>query len=202
MRRRVFLLGLPLALAGCGSVLERPYVARQDWALSVPPPPAEADAPERKGRKVLLVRSMLAAPVLGDRGLLTLGADGTMTTSFYERWAVPPADGVGAALAQFLARSGLFAAVLAPGSLAEADLALEPDLLQLWAEPAAGRAVASLSIVLLATRSQTARVLLQATETAAVPLAGQGTEAEVHAELAALAEVFRKVEDALAPFAA
>ncbi|HTU55636.1 MAG TPA: ABC-type transport auxiliary lipoprotein family protein [Acetobacteraceae bacterium] len=200
MRRRTFLLGLPLALGGCASALERPYVARQDWALSVPLP--AQDAPARKGRKVLLVRSMLAAPVLGDRGLLTLNPDGTMTTSFYERWAVPPAEGVGSSLTQFLAQSGLFSAVLAPGSLADADLALEPDLLALWAEPATGRAVASLSIVLLTASSLNPRVLLQASETATATLGGQGAEAEVHAELAALAAVFRKVEAALTPFAA
>ena len=200
MTRRASLLGLPLALAGCASALERPYVARQDWALSVPPP-AE-DAPARKGRKVLLVRSMLAGPALGDRGLLTLGPDGTMTTSFYERWAVPPAEGVGASLSQVLAQSGLFSAVLAPGSLADADLTLEPDLLALWAEPATGRAVASLSIVLLTAGSLNPRVLLQTTETATSPLPGQDSEAQVHAELAALAAVFRKIEDALAPFAA
>jgi ABC-type uncharacterized transport system auxiliary subunit len=200
MTRRAALLGLPLALAGCASALERPYVARQDWALSVPPP--AQDAPERKGRKVLLVRSTVAAPLLGDRGLLTLNQDGSMTTSFYERWAVPPAEGVGASLSQFLAQSGLFSAVLAPGSVAEADLTLEPDLLRLWAEPAAGRAIASLSIVLLSGSTLNPRVLLQATETATSPLAGQDTEAQVHAELAALAAVFRKVEEALAPFAA
>jgi hypothetical protein len=91
--------------------------------------------------------------------------------------------------------------VLAPGSLANADLALEPELLKLWADPAAGRAVASISIVLLATRSLNPGVLLQATETASAPLAGQGAEAEVDAELAALGTVFRKVEAALAPFA-
>ncbi|HUA77053.1 MAG TPA: ABC-type transport auxiliary lipoprotein family protein [Acetobacteraceae bacterium] len=199
MRRRLFLSGLPLTLCGCASTFERPYVARQDWALSVPPPPT--DAPERKGRKVLLVRSMLAAPELGDRGLKTLSPDGTMTTSFYERWAAPPADGVGASLTQYLAQSGLFSAVLAPGSLADADLTLEPNLLALWAEPAAGRAFASLSVVLLATRTLTSRVLLQATESASVPIAGQGTEAEVDAELAALGVVFHKIEAALAPFA-
>ncbi len=201
MKRRLCLLGLPLAIAGCASALERPYVARRDWALSVPSAAADAPGAQRQRRKVLLVRSMLAAPELGDRGLLTLGPDGTMASDFYERWAVPPAAGVGASLTQFIAQSGLFAAVLGPGSLADADLALEPDLLALWAEPAAGRAVASLSIVLLTTRSQPPRVLLQATETASAPLAGQGAQADVDAQLAALAAVFRKVEAALAPFA-
>ncbi|HWA78785.1 MAG TPA: ABC-type transport auxiliary lipoprotein family protein [Acetobacteraceae bacterium] len=202
MRRRLFLLGLPTALGACASALERPYVARQDWALTVSPEPAaDSPGPARRGRKVLLVRSTLAAPGLGDRGLETLGPDGTMTTSFYNRWAVPPAEGVGASLTQFLAQSGMFAAVLAPGSLADADLTLEPELLALWSEPAAGRAIASLSIVLLATRSLTPRVLLQATETATAPLAGQDPESAVNAQLAALSAVFRKIEAALAPFA-
>lgn len=198
MRRRAFLLGLPLALGGCASALERPYVARQDWALNVPLPPA---APPNPHGKVLLVRSMAAAPELADRGLKTLSADGTMHTDFYERWAAAPAEGVGASLRQFLAQSGLFAAVLAPGSLATADLTLEPDLLQLWAEPGAGHAVASISIVLLATRALTPRVLAQTTASAGAPLARPGVAAEVDAQLAALAEVFRKIAGAIAPFA-
>lgn len=199
MRRRACLIGLPLALAGCGSVLNRPYVQRQDWALTVPNP---RPLPPRRGGTVLLVRSLEAAPVLGDRGLMTLEPDGAMQSDFYNRWAVPPAEGVGSALRQYLAQSGLFAAVLAPGSLASAGLTLEAELMQLWAEPAAGRAAASLSIVLLGTASASARVLLQTTESATSPLApGADAAAQVAAQLAALAEVFRETAAALAHFA-
>ncbi len=199
MRRRDCLIGLPLALAGCGGVLNRPYLQREDWALTVPAPTAR---PPRQGGKVLLVRSLQAAPSLGDRGLMTLQSDGVMQSDFYNRWAVSPADGVGSALRQYLAQSGLFAAVLAPGSLAPAGLTLEAELMQLWAEPGAGRAVASLSIVLLATASASPRVLLQTTETATSPLApGADAAADVAAQLAALAEVFRETAAALARFA-
>lgn len=198
MRRRAAVLGLPALLAGCTSILNRPYLPRQDWAIAVPPPAG----PRRRGSKVLLVRSVEAAPSLGDRGLKTLAPDGLMHTDFYNRWAVPPAEGVGAALRQYLAASGLFAAVLAPGSLASANLTLEAELMQLWVEPAAGRAVAALSIVLLATGSTTTHVLLQTTESAASPLAPRGDPADqVEAQLAALAQVFRKTEAALARFA-
>ncbi|MGH7056665.1 MAG: ABC-type transport auxiliary lipoprotein family protein [Acetobacteraceae bacterium] len=205
MNRRAALLALPLlplALGGCSSLLSRPYIARQDWAFDIPMSPPK---PARRGGKVLLVRSVAAAPELADRGLKTLSPDGTMQTDFYERWAVAPADGVAAALSQYLAQSGLFAAVLAPGSLAQADLALEPELLRLWAEPKAHRAVAQISIVLIKTGT-TPRVLLQASETARTPLAkpAQGSPtalAEVTAERAALAEVFGKIAAALRPFA-
>lgn len=202
MRRRTALLGLPLALAGCSSILSRPYVARHDWAFDIPMPPA---LPARRRGKVLLVRSVAAAPELADRGLKTLSPDGTMTTAFYDRWAVPPAEGVAAALSQYLSQSGMFAAVIASGSLAEPDLALEPELLKLWAEPARGRAVAALSIVLIKPGT-TPRVLLQVTENATAPLAvpakGEvSAEAEVTAQRAALAQVFRKVAGAIRPFA-
>lgn len=199
MKRRAILIGLPFVLSGCAAALTRPYLQREDWALAVTPPPAK---PPRRGGKVLLVRSVEAAPALGDRGLLTLDPDGAMRSDFYNRWAVPPAEAVGAALRQYLAASGLFEAVLAPGSLAAANLALEAELMQLWSEPAAGRAVASLSIVLLATGGGSPRVLLQKTESATSPLAARGDVAhEVAAQLAALDQVFRKTAAALAPYA-
>ncbi|MGH7086300.1 MAG: ABC-type transport auxiliary lipoprotein family protein [Acetobacteraceae bacterium] len=198
MRRRNLVLGLPALLGGCASALTRPYVARQDWALTVPPPAGA----KRRGGKVLLVRTVEAAPSLQDRGLKTLAPDGLMHTDFYNRWVVPPAEGVGAALRQFLAASGLFEAVLAPGSLATAALTLEAELMQLWVEPAAGRAVAELSIVLLATATASTHVLMQATERATSPLpAPAGPAQQVDAQLAALAQVFREIEAALRPYA-
>ncbi|MDA8051560.1 MAG: ABC-type transport auxiliary lipoprotein family protein [Rhodospirillales bacterium] len=199
MKRRACLLGLPVALSSCGGVLTRPYVRRRDWALAVPLPPPR---PPRANGKVLLVRSVEAAPGLGDRGLKTFGPDGLMRTDFYNRWAVTPAEGVGASLRQYLATSGLFAAVLGPGSLARADLTLEAELMQLWAEPEAGRAVASLAIVLLATGSASPRVLLQATEAATTVLPAKAdAAADVAAQLAALASVFSRTAAALARFA-
>ncbi len=199
MRRRNLVLGLPALLGGCASALTRPYVARQDWALTVPPPPSGA---KRRGGKVLLVRTVEAAPSLQDRGLKTLAPDGLMHTDFYNRWVVPPAEGVGAALRQFLAASGLFEAVLSPGSLATATLTLEAELMQLWIEPAAGRAVAELSIVLLATATASTHVLMQATERGTSPLPERaGPAQQVDAQLAALAQVFRETEAALRRYA-
>ncbi len=199
MRRRNVVLGLPALLVGCASALTRPYVARQDWALTVPPPPS---GPKRRSGKVLLVRTVEAVPSLQDRGLKTLAPDGLMDTDFYNRWVVPPAEGVGAALRQYLAASGLFQAVLAPGSLANAALTLEAELMQLWVEPAAGRAVAELSIVLLATATASTHVLMQATERGTSPLPALADSAQqVDAQLAALAQVFRETTAALRPYA-
>lgn len=199
MKRRDVVVGLPVLLAGCASALTRPYVARQDWALTVPTSPSGL---KRHGGKVLLVRTVEAAPSLQDRGLKTLAPDGLMHTDFYNLWVVPPAEGVGAALRQYLAGSGLFQAVLAPGSLATAALTLEAELMQLWVEPAAGRAVAEFSIVLLATATTSTHVLLQATErgTSRLP-AGADPAQQVDAQLAALAQVFRETAAALRPYA-
>jgi hypothetical protein len=157
--------------------------------------------PPRRGGKVLLVRSVQPGAGLEQRGLQTLQADGSLDVGFYDEWAVPPAEAVGACLRPWLAASGLFAAVLAPGSRERADLVLESELTVLLAEPAAGRARASMTIVLLDAKASTTRVLLQATEAAEAPLASADAPASVAAQRAALAGVLGKIEAAIAPFA-
>lgn len=196
MRRRRFLATL-LALGGCG-LSERPYEAQRNWPLTATRP---TTLPPRRSGKVLLVRSVQAGAGLERRGLQSLQADGSLGVGFYDQWAVPPADAVDAAMRQWLAASGLFAAVLAPGSRERADLVLESELTALIAEPAAGHARMSVTIVVLDARASTSRVLLQATETAEIPLASADATAEVDAQRAAMAAVLGRIEQAIAPFA-
>src|SRR5919107_3429083 len=110
--RRFFPLPL-LALGACSVLPNRPYQEVQRYAL----------APERPGREpparrgpVLLLRSVRAAPGMDNRGLRTLGAGGQVDTAFYDEWAAPPVELVEEAMRQWLASSGLFAAVVSPGS--------------------------------------------------------------------------------------
>ena len=189
MNRRALLL--PLLLAACG-LSQRPYAERRQWPLEV----ARPAALPKTGRKVLEVRSLRPGPGLELRGLQSLGADGSVTTAFYEEWSVPPAQGVEEALRLWLADSGLFAAVVAPGSRLPSDYILEGDLDALLTEPAAKRARAALGITLIA-NGVTPRVLLQRRFEATAALDGTDARADSAAMLAALAIVLARVEAAL-----
>ena len=196
MNRRQLLAAVPtLALAGCGTVLAtRDAVEKRNWPMLVRRP--ESLPPSKAGR-VLLVRGFAAAPGLDRRGLQTLVADGSMKSDFYEEWAVPPADGAEEALRQWLAASGHFSAVLAPGSRLAADLVLEGELLALRAEPARGVAVASIAYVLADQRPRDAVLLRQETMDAEAPLLGADAPAQAAAQLRALAIVLARIEMSL-----
>jgi cholesterol transport system auxiliary component len=214
MRRRWLLggmlgTGLVTALGGSGcSVLpSQPYLQRRDWPLvvrqtgdsagDVAPDLAGGDlagatAPAQRrlpGGRVLLVRTVQAGPGMEARGLQTLQPDGSLKTDFYEQWTVPPAEAVDDDLRLWLADSGLFAAVVGPGSRITADLVLEGELLALNADLASMTARAALGLVLIDQRPGPARVGLERTESASVKLEGTDAPALVRAQRAAVAAV-------------
>jgi len=198
MLPRRFVLAVPAALAACSVLPARSYEERREWPLEATRPitlPAPETGP------VLLLRDTQAAPGLDKRGLRTLLPDGSEHLDNWEEWAVPPSQAVGASLAQWLAASGLFRAVVGPGTDLSAGLVLEPELLALAATPTAGTARVALNLVLLSrTRAQDVP-LLQRTITAEVPL-GAPTAPNIASSLrSALAEAFRQTEVALAPLA-
>jgi cholesterol transport system auxiliary component len=190
MKRRVMLLGAA-SLAGCSVLPSQPYLQKRDWPLVLRRPTAR---PPRQGGAVLLVRTMAAGPGVEARGLQWLLPDGSVHIGFYEEWAVPPALAVDDALRQWLADSGMFSAVVGPGSRINADLVLETELTTLIADPAASVARAGVALVLLDQRRQPARVLLQKTETATAPLAAAAPPAMVRAMRAALGSVLQQTE--------
>ena len=134
--KRRTILALPVLLAGCG-LATRPYVARRDWAFDIRRPNS-LPAPPRG--PVLLVRDLAAGPGMQARGLQTRLPDGQVRIAFYNRWAVPPAEGIGDALRAWLLASGRFAAVLGPASLASPDLVLEGEAESLYIEGATAHA--------------------------------------------------------------
>ncbi len=227
MRRRRLLRGMGatalaavLGGARCSVLPNQPYLQRRDWPLTVrrtgelaglAPGPSSAEisagspAPlaTRSDRRVLLVRVVQAGPGLETRSLQTLQPDGSLQTAFYEEWAVPPAEGVDDDLRHWLADSGVFAAVLAPGSRMTADFALEGELVTLHADLAGMTARAALALVLIdqrpsATQIRPGRIRLQRTEAADVKLEGTDPPALVRAQLAAVAAVLRQTETVLA----
>ena len=188
-------LAAAASLAGCSILPARPYVEKREWPLDVRRP---ATLPPNPAGKVLLVRTLRVAPGLEARGLQILQADGSVRTDFYEEWTVPPADAVEDVLRRWLAASGLFSAVLAPGSRLRADLALEGELLSLLARPADRLSRVSLGLVLLDLRPSPVRVLLQTDVAATAPLDSGEPPAVAHAGQAALASAMQMVEAQIA----
>ena len=189
MKRR-FALFTPLALSACGSLLPRQkYVPRVNWPLAPQPPqqnPANPSGP------VLMVRNITAAPGLDQQGLQSLQADGSVDIGYYNLWAVSPADAVNQALLNWTQSSGVFSAVISPGSRLTASLILEGELTELLADLAAGQARAVLTLVVIKNSpSLTAAPLplAQARLIGTAPLTGTTPEAEVAPQRAALASV-------------
>jgi len=191
---RRWLMGGALALTGCG-LSERPYLQKRVWPLVVQRP--DMRAPNPRGR-TLLIRTMEAGPGLEARGLQSLQEDGSVRVNFYEEWAVPPAQGVEASLRQWLAGSGLFAAILAPGSRMEADWVLEATLTAFVAEPTKNRVRAAMTMVVLDQRHSGTRVLAQRALTTEAPLANAEAPAIAAALLQALETMLAQAEQALA----
>ena len=194
MRRR-WLLAAPAVLGGCSILPARPYLEKRSWPLDVRRPVA---LPPRSGGKVLLVRTLRAAPGLEARGLQVVEGDGSIHTDFYEEWSVPPADAVEDSLRRWLAASGLFSAVLAPGSRARADLALEGELQSLLATPAQGSSRAAMGVVLIDLAPSPSRVLSQADETAEAPLDGRAPPQLAASGRAAVSRLMAAVEGRVA----
>lgn len=147
-----------LALVACACLrLGGQPVAQQAWALDARRAPLPAADGERSASApVLLVRPFRAVGELEARGFLVRAPDGRVERDFYHEHALPPAERVGQLALRWLADSGLFRAVLAPGTLAEPDLALDGRLAALHvAREADGgsSAVVELESVLVDARS-------------------------------------------------
>lgn len=190
LRRRAALLGAA-GLAGCSVLPARPYQERREWPLDVPPPNATGSA----GRKVLLLRALRAGPGMDTRGLRTILPDGAERISNWEEWSVPPPQGVEEDLRQWLSASGLFAAVVMPGSTVKADLVLEGELLALAADPQSGIARAALGVVLL--REPGSRPVLQRSFVGTARLQGQDGPALAAAMRAAIGDMLRQTQGAV-----
>lgn len=185
------MLGGIAALGGCSVLPAAPYVQRRDWPLDIR---RDAVLPPRPRGRVLLVRSVQAAPGLEARGLQWLQKDGSVHIDFYEQWAVPPAQAVQDDLRQWLTDAGLFSAVVSTGSLLTPDFVIDGELNTFIADINTGLARVSLALVVLDQRPGRAKVSLQKTESSEVKLAGTDPPAIAYGMKAALADVLRQSE--------
>lgn len=214
-RRRAMALLVPLGRAmallaalgpaGCSVLPDRPYREVQRYLLR--PRRPRQEPPAGSGAPVLLVRSMRAAPGLDQRGLRTLGSDGRVEYGYWDEWAAPPAEAAEEALRRWMGDSGLFAAVVAPGSRLAPDVVMEAELTRLEAVPAEGVARAGLSVLVLSDAAANplgpARILGQFLAEGSAPLpargAGPAPAAAAAAMEAALGDALAALERSLRP---
>ncbi len=196
------LLAAPLGLASCGSLLPaQKYIPRTIWPLQ-PPPPAATDA-AGKG-PVLLVRTITAAPGLEARGLQSLAADGSLNVDYYNLWAVPPAEALTQNLIAWAQSSGLFSAVVTPGTRLTPGLIIEGELTQLLVDLPANTARAQMSLLVIKSSGSIggfAQPLAQVSLTANEPLQGSGPAAQAAAQTKAVAGLLSQAVAQLARFA-
>ena len=203
LHRRALLLAAPFLASACSVLPDRPYQEVLRYALE---PRRQGEGWRGKGRRLLLLRTLRAPPALDVRGLLSVRPDGTEEIDFYAEWIAPPAEAAEQALRRWLIDARLFAAVLAPGSRANADLVLEGELTRLVANRAnraKGQAEAELNFVLISEREASPRVLGQmlSTGTTALPSGALRSDQAAAAMNAALANAFASLEQALSRYA-
>ena len=194
--RRAVVLG-SLGLASC-SVLPQPkYVQQTQWPLLLHPP--RAVPPSAKG-KVLLVRDVQASPGVDRLGLQWFEPNGSVHVDFYNQWAVPPSQGVTNNLQQWLAASGLFAAVVPTGSGLSPSLILNTQLTQFIADPRTMTAHASLQITLINPNRTPSQVLLQQSIAGQARMPTDSPQGVAEGLQAALADALGKVQAAISAY--
>lgn len=197
MKRRALLLGS--LLPACSVLPDRPYLDIPRFPLA---PRRDPSPPRRGNRRVLLLRTMRAAPGLDQRALREVRPDGTEGTDFYAEWTALPADAAEEALRRWLAASGLFAAVVAPGTRARVELSLEAELVALIADRRQGVARCEIAGVLVREEDAGGRVLAQFLAEGRAPLPAEASAAQrAEAMNQALGGALASLERALARYA-
>jgi cholesterol transport system auxiliary component len=197
LKRRALLTAA--LLPACSVLPDRPYLEVQRFALA---PRRDASPPRRGPRRVLLLRTMRAAPGLDQRSLRSVRADGTEASDFYAEWTALPADLAEEALRRWLAASGLFAAIVAPGTRARIELALETELVTLLADLRQGVARCEIAAVLVREEESGGRAVAQFLAEGRAPLPAEANAAQrAEAMNQALGGALASLERALVRYA-
>ncbi len=189
MKRRL-MLAAPALLAGCASILpKQTYIARISWPLNPQPPQS---LPASPGGKIVLLRNLNAGPGMSDESIQTLNADGSLTTSYYNQWAVSPADAASEALQTWLTASGAFSAVVTPGSRLAANLIVEGEMTELLSDLTRNQARAVLTLVVIQDLNGNTSPLAQQRIIGIAPMNGTGYAGQAGAQSAALANAIQQ----------
>jgi cholesterol transport system auxiliary component len=189
MKRR-WIVAAPVLLAGCASLLpKQKYIPTVSWPLNPQPPNT---LPANEAGKVLLLRNLDAGPGMSSQGIQTLQPDGSVTSSYYNQWAVAPADAAAEVLANWLTASGAFSAVISPGSRLTANLIVEGEFSELLSDVGAGQAKAVMTLVVIQSLGGNTRPLTQQRIVGTAPLQGTDYAAQVAAQSAALANAIQQ----------
>jgi cholesterol transport system auxiliary component len=189
MKRRLIVVA-PVLLAGCASLLpKQKYIPQVSWPLNPQPPVV---TPANEAGKVVLLRDLNPGPGMSNQGIQTLQADGSVVSSFYNQWAVAPADAAAEVLANWLTASGAFSAVVAPGSRLSANLIVEGEFSELFSDLGAHQAKAVLTLVVIQNLSGNTRPLAQQRIIGTAPLSGTDYASQVAAQNAALANAMQQ----------
>jgi cholesterol transport system auxiliary component len=189
MKRR-WIVAAPAVLAGCASILpKQKYIPTVSWPLNPRPPNT---LPANPAGKVLLLRDLNAGPGMSAQGIQTLQADGSLSISYYNQWAVAPADAAAEVLGNWLTASGAFSAVVSPGSRLTANLIVEGEFSELLSDVGAGQAKAVLTLVVIQSLGGNTRPLAQQRIEGTAPLHGTDYAAQVAAQEAALANAMQQ----------
>jgi len=184
-------IAVSLLLTGC---LSKPALQHQAFALQTPTVTNTAPT-----GPVLLLRTLEVSPLFASQALVYRTGPNTYETDPYAGFLVPPGRTLAIPLRAYLANSGAFAAVVAPGSLLNADEVVQVQVTELYGDfrqPSQPAAVLSLRMVFAATGGN---VILQKDYSRTVPLK-KNTAAEVVAGYdQALAGIMADVAADLAP---
>jgi cholesterol transport system auxiliary component len=197
MKRRL-IVAAPVLLAGCASILpKQKYIPQVSWPLNPQPPSV---MPANEAGKVVLLRDLNAGPGMSNQGIQTLQADGSVSSSYYNQWAVAPADAAAEVLGNWLTASGAFSAVVSPGSRLTADLIVEGEFSELLSDVGAGEAKAVLTLVVIQSLHGNTRPLAQSRITGTAKLSGADYAAQVAAQNAALADAVQQAVNLVTRF--
>jgi cholesterol transport system auxiliary component len=191
--RRALLLAAPALLSACANPLSQPSPEKTFFVLEARRP--QRLPPNPRGR-VLQLRTVAAGPGAELRGIVTRLPGGQQRADFWnEFFAAPPAL-IQDQLRQWLADSGLFAAVVDQGTRATPSLALEPVLNALFADAAETPPVARVQMqtLTLGLDRTPPRVLAERQHDRRAPLPSLAPAAIVAGFNQALAAIFAEIE--------
>jgi hypothetical protein len=196
---RVLVLAACLLVAicptACVSGIERAPPERLHYVLDVTRPDPLPPASEGP---VLEVKAFQSDPAWAGSAFLHRHAGGRVETDYYHGLLVPPAIALAEITRRWLAGSGKFRAVLAPGSRLTPDWMLEGEVEELAFDASGEGPAAAVSLRFLVIDAGSGGLVAQHSYRSTVPAGGAEPEALVAAMGRAVAEILTQLESDLA----